>query len=693
MRNRYYRLLALLLSASLFIPVFMTGCQKKEAENTEETPEEKSKLSVTVTTPVRGDIDVKTEFSGSLEYADETEVFPKLSGEVTETHFEEGDHVNAGDLLFTLDDETYQMTLRTAQATYDTTQATTDQQLGALKMNRDSAEETVKKAEDGIGQAQNTYSWYQKQYSDLDDNRDDLEEDKRDMKEDKKSAKRKYKKAKSALKDAKESAEAAEAKYQEARAKGSSDEELTLLKTAADQAQAAVSAAQTNVNTLKSTLSSLESGIDQLDKSIDQLDSSGDTLDYQMANLNYTYEQAIRGTALAKESLDYFDLVTLPDTIKTADASLRQAQVGIDSAKLQLEYTKVKAPVSGTIKKKSVDEFDMVQAGMTAYVITNDDTVLATFNVPESVYRVMSVGQKVLVDRNGSEYTGTVTEVSENVDSATGLFKIKASVDGVQDELSPGTAVKITAVTNRAQDVVTIPVDCVYYSGGEAYTYAVENGVVRKVFVTPGLYDDDNIEIAEGLTEGMQIVTVWSSDLRDGLEVNVEGGSAEGGLYEHTGKSEIARAGDGAVAESASKGETLRFADTDHLPAAGFGVMEISLISGAEEGETDRALAVASAEPVTDGFMENAQPDDTTENVAEPEIGGGEENSAESRRVGGEENSALSETGAKAEDSAKADPGEKAADVIVSDIEPMEEIEASAEGNTFDAAYTEGADR
>ena len=92
--------------------------------------------------------------------------------------------------------------------------------------------------------------------------------------------------------------------------------------------------------------------------------------------------------------------------------------------------------------------------------------------------------------------------------------------------LTPGTSVSVSTVTQHADNVITIPVDCVYYESGKAYTYVVDGDVARKVYMETGLYDTDNIEIISGLGENASVITTWSSDLRDGLPIEVSGGES-----------------------------------------------------------------------------------------------------------------------------------------------------------------------
>ena len=248
---------------------------------------------------------------------------------------------------------------------------------------------------------------------------------------------------------------------------------------------------------------------------------------YQRDNLDYNMEQALRGEQLAQEQLNYYDNYTIPSAEASATTTLQQAQLGIDSARLQLNYTQVTAPVSGTILSKNVEELGIAQMGYAAYVIISDDGAIASFGVPESTYRMLSLGQAVSVERNGVVYDGNIVELPLQVNPQTGLFTIKAAVKGDTEQLIMGTSVKVTLAVKHAEDTLTIPIDCVYYESGESYTYVLEGNIVRKVSIETGLYDDVNIQVLSGITEDTPVITTWSSDLRDGLEVRVSGASDE----------------------------------------------------------------------------------------------------------------------------------------------------------------------
>lgn len=481
MKNK--KVLAMLILLSM-TSILVNGCGEAK-----ESAQEEEILSVEVINPTTANVSVESEFVGNLEFVEQTAVIPKMSGEVTEVFFEEGDYVNEGDLLFTMDDEALQMGLETAQAQYKNAKAGTDQQLGAIQMTINSNLNNIKSAEEGMSQLRDTYDYYERQAGYLEASEEILADNLDDAKHDKKKAKKQ-------LKEAKEAAE-------------------TLKKAGMSSADL-----EKSIAGLESAIAGYESAIDQYNMNINQYNQNEDTMCYQKNNLIYQYQQAERGLALAQENLAYYLTIQAPAIQEAASASLKLAQVGIDSAKMQLGFSQVTAPVSGVIQSKNVSVHGMAAAGTPAYVIINDGGMNATFNVPESTYKVLSEGQSVKVVRNGQTYYGVITELPTQVDMQSGLFKITAKVSGDTSELKSGTSVEVYTVTNHSDNTMTIPVDTIYYEGGSAFVYTNVKGEVQKCYVETGLHDDEKIEILSGLEDGTEIITTWSSELRNGLKIN-----------------------------------------------------------------------------------------------------------------------------------------------------------------------------
>ncbi len=217
-----------------------------------------------------------------------------------------------------------------------------------------------------------------------------------------------------------------------------------------------------------------------------------------------------------------------------AQTQAKNAQINYDSAKLnydyQVEFANVTAPISGKVESCDIEVHDNVASQVLLAVISGEGSKSITFSVPEKIAGQLQVGDGISVDKDGSTYQGTINEISSMVDNSTGLFKVKASVEN-GNALPTGSSVKLSVVSDRAENVLTVPVDAVYYSGGDAYVYTSEEGTVHRVPVEVGIYDANKAEILSGLNASDEVITTWSSELYEGSKVQIadENGSTKAG--------------------------------------------------------------------------------------------------------------------------------------------------------------------
>lgn len=185
---------------------------------------------------------------------------------------------------------------------------------------------------------------------------------------------------------------------------------------------------------------------------------------------------------------------------------------------LQVKYTNVTAPISGVIESRGVDVHDMANPQSPICVISSKDKMMVSFQVSERVMQALAPGDSLRIDKSGSTYQGTITEVSSMVNQQTGLFPIKAVVEG-GSSLVTGSTVKLHVTTDKAENVLLIPVDAVYYNNGEPFVYTFNNGTVLKASIETGLYDSVSMEIVSGLNADSQVITSWTSELQEGAAV------------------------------------------------------------------------------------------------------------------------------------------------------------------------------
>lgn len=264
-----------------------------------------------------------------------------------------------------------------------------------------------------------------------------------------------------------------------------------------------------------------EAKLAELKKGLKTLESSYSQLEIQYNQVEAQYEAATVGFESAKEAKNLTQGAALNDTKEQLNTSLQLAKVAVDSAELALSYYSVTTPISGKVISKNVTVNGMATASSPAYIIAGENTMLVTFQVSESIMNTLEKGQKITVERNGAEFDGVITEVGNAVNAQTGLFQIKAAVQADGQALPSGVSVKITSDTYTADNEIIIPYDAVYYETDGSYVYVVRDGLAVKTYVTTGIFDENSIEIVDGISEGDLVITTWSPRLIDGVEVDV----------------------------------------------------------------------------------------------------------------------------------------------------------------------------
>ena len=211
---------------------------------------------------------------------------------------------------------------------------------------------------------------------------------------------------------------------------------------------------------------------------------------------------------------------------------VKSARLQYESAKLayekQVEYSTVTAPISGKIESCDIEVHDRVSQSAQLCVIAGEGEKRVSFYVTERMMGNIASGDALDIQKDGVTYQANISEISSMVDSDTGLFKVKAELKDA-DGIATGSTVKLSLVTEYTENAMTIPVDAVYYSGGDGYVYLYKDGIAQMVQVEVGLYDSEKAEILSGISEDDMVVSTWSSNLYEGARVQLreESGQAQ----------------------------------------------------------------------------------------------------------------------------------------------------------------------
>lgn len=539
----------LALGLVLTMSVSMVGCGSSKKTETE-------KVNVEVQTPQSGEVTLDTDYIGTVSPEQQVYVVPLVSGTVTQVNYAVGDTVKEGDVLFRIDDEAAQLQMDNARAAYSQAQAGVNAATGGARhLQNYQTEQGIDSMEDSLDQVRDSIKDMESQIDTLGTQETQLSQAVTAAQANVAAKNQALAQEQLKLESLQKAAEAGNASSagstteagtgstgtaesggtaagetgaasgtagsgtasgttEAAGTTGStgataSDLAIQEQKTKVATAQLELTQAQEALSQAQSGLSAAKSGKSQLESALDTTKTQKDTL---KDNLNTT-----------KETYEITKNEVYPQTDATYAAQLAQANVGLESAQYQMDMYTIKAPISGQIESISVEKDTMASAGNPAYVISNKDSMTVTFNVAEKAKDELKVGDAVEVERNGETFAGTITEVGTMAGAQTRLFQVKASVIGAGDKLPSGVSVKVHATTQREQSGLVIPYDAVYFSAGDAYVYCVENGKLVKTPITVGLMNDNEVSVEDGLNAESQVVTTWSSKLRDGAEVLING--------------------------------------------------------------------------------------------------------------------------------------------------------------------------
>lgn len=494
------------------------ACGKKEEKT------EISKVAVEVENPTTGELTNDTTYIGTVEPQQQVYVTPKVSGTVTAAYFEVGDTVKEGDVLFKIDDEAAQLQMKSAEASYSQAEAgVTAATSGSRDLQNYQTERSIQQLKDSLDDAENNIDDLKDNLGDLRDARGklgtakdqaqagldavnsqmvSLEAELQNLQGDLEKAKNDVKTENPDMSEA----DLEDAINNDATVKDCNtaiekvNEQITELKTSQSSAQSAV-------DQLNSQIQSVEASKTQIKSSISQIENGKDTIRDNLTTAEQTY-------SITQNEV-------YPETDATYAAQLQAASVGVDSAKMQLDFYTVKAPISGVVEAANVKKEDMAAAGNPAYIISNKDSMTVTFNVTEKAKNTMNVGDHVTVERNGETFDGTITEIGTMAGQQTKLFQVKATIPGAGDKLPNGVSVKVSATTEKEDGSTLVPFDALYFSGGDAYVYCVVDNKLVRTSVTVGLMDDDHAIIEDGLDADSLVVSNWSSKLRNGADAEI----------------------------------------------------------------------------------------------------------------------------------------------------------------------------
>jgi multidrug efflux system membrane fusion protein len=207
-------------------------------------------------------------------------------------------------------------------------------------------------------------------------------------------------------------------------------------------------------------------------------------------------------------------------------------QAAVDEARLQLQYTRITAPVAGRMGLRNVDVGNLVRSGDTEPLATITQTmpISVLFTVPEpdlpAVVAAVRTTPQLTVEAWDREERqalgdGVLSSLDNRIDTATGTLKLRAQFANADETLFPNQFVNIRLQVSSS-DAVVIPNAAVQFGSKGTYVYVIaadDTSHLRNVVLGPA--DGERVSVREGLRAGERVVVEGIDGLREGAKVEV----------------------------------------------------------------------------------------------------------------------------------------------------------------------------
>jgi len=250
------------------------------------------------------------------------------------------------------------------------------------------------------------------------------------------------------------------------------------------------------------------------------------------------YEALIAQGVIARQQLD-----TQAATAGQIEAALKSDRAQVESARLNLTYSRIVAPISGTVGLRLVDPGNMVHGSDAngLLVITEQQPIAIVFTIAadhlEPVVRQTKAGRSLVVeawdrDMKRKLATGSLLAVDNQIDPTTGTVRIKASFSNDDFALYPNQFVNARLLVDTVRQAVLIPTAAIQRSPQSTYVYVVKpDGTVEMRDVEVQLTEGDDAAIRKGLSPGDVVVVDGVDKLQPGTPVSL---AKEGGPRKRT---------------------------------------------------------------------------------------------------------------------------------------------------------------
>lgn len=212
-----------------------------------------------------------------------------------------------------------------------------------------------------------------------------------------------------------------------------------------------------------------------------------------------------------------------------AIANVDNAKAALTNAKIQYEYTQIKAPMDGIVSITSLNEGNFVNTNTTLTTITKTDSVYAEFSLPQTdigkyLKYIKSPNVKFSINcENNCMNDGVLKYVSSTLDPATDTLLLRAQFDNKNSEVIIGQFTNINIENISMENVTTIPEQAIMQNGTKSVVYVVDENSNAKIHTVEliGETSEDGVIIKSDLKVNDKIIISNIAKIRPNSKVQI----------------------------------------------------------------------------------------------------------------------------------------------------------------------------
>ena len=183
----------------------------------------------------------------------------------------------------------------------------------------------------------------------------------------------------------------------------------------------------------------------------------------------------------------------------------------------------LKAEFNGVVTDVKAVNGGTVEENGELLTVDSTENVCVKVSLNKSDLEKVKEGQKAAITIVGKPYEGTVTRISRSAtknEKGAALVTAEIHIDNPDQDLYLGVDGKVTIQGNKAENVVTVPIEAVNIGKDGSFVYIVdENGMIEKRIITTGLSSAEATEVKEGLDGTEQVVLSVDAGIEEGMQV------------------------------------------------------------------------------------------------------------------------------------------------------------------------------